>query len=439
MGNSSTMKIISARDAVHLVRDTLKRVDPRLVDHGERVAYILMKMLADDPRYTRRELESICILGIFHDIGAYKTDEIDKLVQFETVDVWDHSIYGYLFLKHMSPLSKLAEAVLYHHYDYRLFGEGVSACRDAALLIGLADRVDVLLSDHDEEFALQALNRMSGRKFDPAHVDMFLLANEQHDIIAHLRDGSYMSDLFDMADSFDLSQTDIDQYLRMLIFSIDFRSTYTVAHTINTVSFSVNIARMMGCTESEITKIYYGALLHDIGKITTPLEILESSGKLDSASMAIMKTHVEVSEEIICGIVDDEVCKIAVRHHEKLDGSGYPRGLTGDCLTRSERIVAVADIVSALVGERSYKEAFPLEKVFSVIAQMKLQGKLCPDVCDVVLTRYDELSAGVKSEVQEILSTYSNMMVEFRELYEKLTGKPGGEFYPSKTGAALTV
>ncbi|MEG2834397.1 MAG: phosphohydrolase, partial [Ruthenibacterium sp.] len=77
--------------------------DQRLINHGSRVAYIFSAMLITRGGYSARELRDYYTLALFHDIGAYKTDEIDRMMQFETGDVWQHSVYGYLFLKGFSP------------------------------------------------------------------------------------------------------------------------------------------------------------------------------------------------------------------------------------------------------------------------------------------------------------------------------------------------
>ena len=96
---------------------------------------------------------------------------------------------------------------------------------------------------------------------------------------------------------------------------------------------STSTARILGMSEEQIRQIYYGALLHDLGKIGIPVEILEFPGKLSPQAMNIMRTHVNITEEILGGTIDPAITKIAIRHHEKLDGSGYPRGLKANELT----------------------------------------------------------------------------------------------------------
>ena len=95
-------------------------------------------------------------------------------------------------------------------------------------------------------------------------------------------------------------------------------------------------------------------MFHDLGKIGIPLEILENPGRLTLEDMAVMKTHVEKTAVILNGWVSEEIRDLALRHHEKLNGTGYPDGLSASQLTLPQRILAVADIFSALTGERSY-------------------------------------------------------------------------------------
>ena len=111
------MKLLSNEKVIDIMSNTLNHVDNRLMDHGERVAYLMYKVLKPQEMFDEAELRDICILAMLHDVGAYKTEEIDKMVLFETKDVWEHSAYGSLFLKYFSPLKELASVILFHHAE----------------------------------------------------------------------------------------------------------------------------------------------------------------------------------------------------------------------------------------------------------------------------------------------------------------------------------
>lgn len=415
--------VMESKDVINIVRNTLKLVDARLVDHGGRVAYILYKMLCDCDQYSEEQKVKICILGIFHDIGAYKTEEIDKLLQFETTDVLEHSLYGYLFLKYLSPLREMSEAVLYHHFSYESYETIDTPYQDIALMIHLADRIDVMLQRFEKNIDFEEIEKLGGTQFDPCHIKIFKKCNENDQILENLKSGAYEEEIQQFLAALHFPNGEVNLYLRMLVYSIDFRSVYTVTHTINTVCISMEIARILEYNIKDMADVYYGAMLHDVGKIAIPLEILENTGKLNNEDMAIMKTHVNITKEIIEGIIWDGICQIALRHHEKLDGSGYPNGLHGEEISEAQRIVAIADIISALSGKRSYKEAFSKEKIITILKEMSEGGQLCPEICNLVILHYDEIMKRKKEYGKSILPIYTNISKEYDELWIKFNTK----------------
>ena len=169
-----------------------------------------------------------------------------------------------------------------------------------------------------------------------------------------------------------------------------------------------------------MARIYCGALLHDLGKIGVPLGILEKPGKLSPDEMAIMRTHVTLTEDILAGCVDEDVLHAAVRHHEKLDGSGYPRGLTAAELAPAERIVAVADVVSALVGTRSYKDAFPKQKVLALLRDQAERGLLDAEAVRVMARDYDQIMATVARASAPVAEAYRRVQEEYGWLVAQL-------------------
>ena len=209
------------------------------------------------------------------------------------------------------------------------------------------------------------------------------------------------------------------KYLKMMTYAIDFRSQHTVTHTITTTNISEYCARYMGVPEDRIEYIRYGAMLHDLGKIGIPVEILEYPGKLSAQAMNIMRTHVDITEKILNGAAAEDVTRIALRHHEKIDGSGYPKGLTGKDMTLDEEIVAVSDIVSALIGTRSYKSAFSKERTVKIIEKMAEEGKLNPQIVSVMKEHFDEIIDKVADSCAPILQNYYGIQSEYRRLLVK--------------------
>lgn len=415
------MEVINSKNVINIIRRTLNLIDKRLINHGERVSYILYKMLSCEKLYSREDILNFTVTGLLHDIGAYKNEELDNMVQFETKEIWGHSIYGYLFLKYLSPIQKSAEIVLYHHLDYTKLKKLSCAYMAIASYLNLADRIDVYYMA-SEKIDIQDFKLKYGdTKFSMDALELYDKAEKHYHIIEHIRDSSYLEELNQLYQDMDFTHKEIEQFLTMLIYSIDFRSEFTVMHTITTVSISDEIGRLMNLSEDEKRSLHYGALLHDIGKISTPINILEAPRKLSEEEMSIMRNHVRMSEYILKDYINEDVLEIAIRHHEKLDGSGYHRGLIENQLTLPQKILAVADIISALCGKRSYKDSFPKEKIFEIISKDKAAGKLCPDTVDCVLSHFDEIMDNVLKNTSEPLKIYSDIKLKYNNHYLKLT------------------
>ncbi len=124
-----------------------------------------------------------------------------------------------------------------------------------------------------------------------------------------------------------------------------------------------------------------------------------------------------------------------MRHHEKLDGSGYPLGLRGEELSLPERVVAVADIVSALARARSYKEAFDRERVLAILGQMQAAGAICPQVTALVCNHYDRLMESARAGSAPVLALYQGVLREYRASLGRDSGglrpRPGLKAPPS--------
>ncbi|WP_083267347.1 HD-GYP domain-containing protein [Robinsoniella peoriensis] len=418
------MKQISSKNMAGIVCRTLNHVDERLVDHGIRVAYIVLKMLEAEGISDQKRIRDLCFLTMVHDVGAYKTEEINDMVQFETGNVWNHSIYGYLFLKYLSPFSELSSVILFHHTDYEKLIRIPDLQSDIikwAQIVNLADRMDVCMQTGEVKDITNFLERFREKKFSSEVVDLFLTVEKKDHVLENLRRNheeklNISKEVFMSLGNPSYAKEEIDTYLKMIVYAIDFRSPFTVIHTITTTSISRELAVLMDLDENQVTQIYYGALLHDLGKIGIPVEILEYPGKLSPQAMKIMKTHVNITEEIMNSEIEPVVAKIALRHHEKLDGSGYPRGLKSDDLTLSERIVAIADIVSALYGRRSYKEAFAKEKIVGILSEMKENGLLCYQTVDIMIKHFDEIMENVRNTCKPVLEVYDHMNIEYTEL-----------------------
>lgn len=417
---------VSNRDIVDIAKRAFDLVDPRLMGHGERVAYIVFQMMKAEGSYGPGETRNLLVLSVLHDIGAYKTEEIDRMVEFETQNVWNHSIYGYLFFYYFSLFKELSQVILYHHASWKML-EGIDSASDgvkkAAQILQLADRLDIYLenprNDNNLDNFYIYLERERNRRFSAEVVDLFLGMEFEPVADQHARlAGEYDR----IMEAVPFTEDEKESVLRMLIFAIDFRSTHTVTHTITTTDISFELARRLCGEQSVINDVYCGAMLHDLGKIGIPVEILEYPGKLSPQAMNVMKTHVKLTGYILGGSVSETVKQIALRHHEKLDGSGYPQGLKAQDLDVPQRIVAIADIVSALTGTRSYKGAFSKDKTLDVITSMAKEGLVDDGIVKLMVDNYEAIMDSVREKTGPLLKQYQEMQDEYWDILYRIKG-----------------
>jgi len=417
------MSKVDGSQVYKIINKVMSIMNSEILDHGRIVSYIFYKMLQTDGHYNRKDMAEYAMLGLLHDIGIMKTGYKASLAKMEETNLWGHSIYGYLFFKYLSPIDDKAEVILYHHLDYNKHKLIPSAYIKESEYLTLADKMDMFMRENDDfnmekDYFVKNVNVT----FSGDALQLFYKAQEKYDITKKLSTGEYIEELDNLFAKVNFDDEHIKMYLQMIVYCIDFRSQQTVLHALSTTTYAECIGRIMGVRGDDVEDLYFGALLHDIGKIAIPLSILESPRRLDDKEMRIMKAHVIITEKILEGIVEEGIFKVAVRHHEKLDGTGYPYGVGAENLNMIEQIAAVADILSALRGKRSYKDEMPKEKIISILSGDAEAGKLNKKIVDSVVTRYDDIMEfydghmiGTQSTYMEILAQYDSIYANFKK------------------------
>ena len=192
----------------------------------------------------------------------------------------------------------------------------------------------------------------------------------------------------------ELESTRLD-VIRCLGKAAEYKDDNTGAHVVRMSFYSRVIGKALGMTDADADMLMHAAPMHDVGKIGTPDAILKKPGKLDSDEWEVMKEHV-INAEKILGEQRSELLKmaktIALTHHEKWDGSGYPDGLSGEDIPLVGRIAALADVFDALSSKRPYKEAWPIEKVVDII-QSESGKHFDPRLVELLIDNLDECLA----------------------------------------------
>jgi len=172
----------------------------------------------------------------------------------------------------------------------------------------------------------------------------------------------------ELQNSYQKLENTLDGVIQAMALTVEIRDRHTAGHQRRVTELAHAIARELGLSGERSRAVRIAGLLHDLGKITIPTEILSKPGRLTDMEFAIIKTHPKAGYEILKSIdFPWPVADIVVQHHERMDGSGYPAGLKGDQSTLEARILAVADVVEAMASHRPYRPALGVDRALKEI------------------------------------------------------------------------
>ena len=277
------------------------------------------------------------------------------------------------------------------HWDGRGHPLGLSGERIAlgARIALLAQVVDVFHTSAGRDAALAEMRRRSGVWFDPALVAAFEDVAQSQDFWESLT----TPDLMQRVVALDPARKELivdDDYLDDIAAAfarvVDAKSPFTAGHSDRVALYSDMIAEDLGFPAERRRALQRAALLHDIGKLGVSNQILDKPGRLSPKEWEEVRRHARLGEEILSRVTAfSDLARVAGAHHERLDGSGYPRRLSGRQIDLETRIVAVADVFDALTADRPYRAAMPMAQAFEVMGN-DVGRALDPD-CFIALQR----------------------------------------------------
>lgn len=415
------IEYITSKNLFYLICDTLKLMDESLIKHGTRVSYIMSKMLECKGGYEKFEIADFMLLGVLHDIGAYKTDDVRKQLTYEAKNPVPHSIYGYLFLKYLSPLEEQAKMILYHHVDTDKLQDVDYQYKPETEILKVAEIMDIWHTAFGEKFDYHMIERYIGTKFDKRACELLYQAVEQYDIFNKLTDNSYHNEFEESVEYVLLSDEEKEKYLRMLMYTTGLKKESMVADTIETIYVCKEIGRKMQLSEMDSAEIYYAALVHDIGMLVIPEDIIDAPRKLEDAEKNLVHTHVELMHKAIEGKFSQNIVDIAVAHHERFDGSGYPKGLKGSGMNTKQAILQTAETVVSMINDKPYRKAYNKEDIMEELNNGIVSGKYDGVVADTFLRYYDEIVEKAFQKAQVALTTHQRLLRNYEQVYKNFT------------------
>jgi putative nucleotidyltransferase with HDIG domain len=278
----------------------------------------------------------------------------------------------------------------------RLSGDDIPVYSRIALM---AQVIDVFQMANGIEAARREIQQRTGTWFDPRLVAAFERAADNPQFWAMLRSEEIDTAIFELEPAQERSFVDesyLDDIAAAFAQIIDSKSPYTKGHSERVTLFADLIAEHLGFSPERRRWLKRAGLLHDIGKLGVSNSILDKPGKLDADEWVTMKAHAALGENILSRIAAfADVAAIAGAHHERLDGKGYPRGLTDEKIALEIRIITTADIFDALTADRPYRAAMPVTQALSIMSDMvgTALDRPCFDALGAALKRVDPAMA----------------------------------------------
>ncbi len=255
-------------------------------------------------------------------------------------------------------------------YPSRLRGEKIPKL---ARIVGLAQTLDVFHQQYGDLAALDCMRRRTGRWFDPDVVRAALALVRRGELWNGLDHPDLRLHVAALEPSTLTLRADAEGIDRICVaFSevVDAKSPSTYTHSVNVAKIAVELGQCLGLSEGNLLTLRRAGLLHDVGKLSVPNSILDKPGKLTAEQWQCVKQHPFYTHQILARIPTfQRITEIASAHHEKLDGSGYHRGMSAQHLCQSMRILAVADMYEALTAKRSYRAPMSHEEVMGILCR----------------------------------------------------------------------
>lgn len=394
---------INLRQVVFSLSRALDLVGVDDMHHGKRVAFMAYSC-AHHLNMKMTDCDNLIQAAMLHDCGVSKTYTHTKLVkELDWSGSQSHCQVGEQLLLSCPSFAHLAPVIAYHHTHWDKLKDlniPEDVKRDSNLIF-LVDRVDALIAQKNVLEPIMVRNSVrdkiqscSGTLFSPTLVESFLEASNLSAFWLTLES----EPLYDM-----LRQWITDGQNQMINFEslrsiaqifakiVDAKSPFTVEHSRGVARLAKQLALWDKQSEETANKLELAGLLHDLGKLRVPDEILEKKEKLNEIEFAVMQGHSFESHHILKDIKGlEDVALWCSQHHEKINGSGYPYRQKGNEIHRASRILAVADIFQALAQNRPYRGSLQLEEILSIMNNMIQSGNLDASLVNIIKEHANE-------------------------------------------------
>ena len=414
---------LNAGQVIRIANRMLFNINNSIVQHNERTAYLAIKVAQAGGINSKCSMTNLVMLALFHTLGFFRQDLLyndspfSSDIQFFSDEKKTESKYmfSYYYLEFMTPLKNDAQALEGFNQPFDENLKKFLYQTDYKSIIYMCARVSDFISKNPDAPFPADVNELAPDFFDPQFANVFNELNKNNALINLIKTTDYFDELEQFLYRVRMKPEDTHQILKLLVYFLDFKSTVTLTHTINTACYALSLGKRLKLGDEDLNTVFTAAIVHDIGKIATPTRILEFPGKLSPEDMGIMRYHVNHTKRILGNIVSTGIFDAASRHHEKLTGKGYPSQLPAEELNTVQRTLTIADITSALTDNRSYTGEFAKDHTLGIINKMTEEGELDPDIVALLNEHYDSIREEQQYLQKFLKVDFSNVLKEYND------------------------
>jgi len=384
--------------------EALDHVSPSVADHQLRVAYISTRM-ARALGYRGQRLRDVFHAAALHDIGMIRAENRVRVVANNDLEglAW-HGKAGYELLKDNEFFAEAAPIVRHHHAIWAEVQGGLARgepVSPACHILAVADTIDRTVRRdvpilHQIRSLTHRIVRSIGEEFCPDCVEAFREVSQSPAFWLDATSKRIYAILDREVDwpTVAIDEAAVGGIAQVFGRLVDGLSLWTGMHSAGVAATGVSLAERLNFSPREQVLMRAAGYIHDLGKITVPSAILDKQGKPTQEEWAILKGHTYYTFRILDTIGGmDQISEWAAFHHERLDGKGYPFGHGGKDLTLGARIMAVADVFTAITEDRPYREGMSEEQALGVLGKLADNGAIDGQVVRALRDDFDAVNS----------------------------------------------
>lgn len=390
------MDYISSTNICYLICDILKTLDAEPVEHGMRVAYMLMKLLECKGGYDEYEVAEYVFLAMLHDIGTYRREPSSERAEYDSSEAAGkrHAVYGGLFLKETSPFGARCDIVLYHHLQYAALSKLNYEHSRIAMYLNMLEEVDLLYCRDGFEMDCCSFEDGAGERYYPEAVLLLLKCIRRDKMLEKLASGEYRQELEKYMEYVLFTNEEKENYLKFAMYCIGLQDKKKTAAAIIRSCIADEIAEEMELSGREREKLEYASMLKDIDN-------------------SILKRYFAVQE--IPQAAEKDVQRLADKNNDSIREN---RAL------QLQKIIQVADyIITTVIKEQGESGNLYRKSIINTMEKLAQHRELDAEAAMSAIRRFGIIEKRVQMETRNYLEMYVNINNRYKILLEGTLGE----------------